>query len=76
MRQSAIEGAMSLVLGSFAVLTAAWPEWIEAKYGVSPDGGNGSLEWAVVLALGCGALVAGLMARRSMRHANRAAVGS
>lgn len=41
-------GAACLVL---LVLTAAWPEWIEAIFGVEPDGGSGALEWALVVVL-------------------------
>jgi hypothetical protein len=41
-------GAACLVL---LVLTAAWPDWIEAIVGVEPDGGSGALEWALVALL-------------------------
>lgn len=75
MRRSRTEWAVSLVLGLLALLTAVWPQWIEAASGSAPDGGDGSLEWAIVLALASAALVAALMARRSMRLA-RASLGS
>lgn len=67
---------MSLILGCTAILTAVWPEWIEAIFGVELDRGDGSLEWAIVLALAIGALVAAIVARRSMGHARNAAAGS
>jgi hypothetical protein len=36
--------------GFFAVLAAIWPTWIEA-FGVDPDRGDGSLEWAIGIVL-------------------------
>ena len=37
--------------GALCVITPMWPEWIEKVFGVAPDGGDGSLEWAIVAAL-------------------------
>jgi hypothetical protein len=63
-------------LGALSVatlaLTVAWPEWIEALFGVDPDGGDGSLEWAIVGALAICTVTLPLLARREWRHAHRA----
>ena len=52
--------ATSLVI---AGLTIMWPDWIELVFKVDPDGGNGSLEWTVVVVAAMLSLVAGLLAR-------------
>ena len=56
------EIGLAAVSVAMLVLTAAWPDWIEEVFGVDPDGGNGSLEWAIVavsavVAVGCATLV-------------------
>jgi hypothetical protein len=62
-RRFRLETALALLAVVLAALTAAWPEWIEAIFGVDPDGGNGTLEWAVVAALGLAAVTFALLAR-------------
>ena len=62
-----LQAGLAVVFALMAIVTAAWPEWIEAVFGVEPDGGNGSLEAAIVVALGVAALIAALFARRSGR---------
>jgi hypothetical protein len=59
-------GATSLVL---LVITAAWPDWIEAVFGIDPDGGNGALEWAIVVVLAVVTVTAPLMAASEWRRA-------
>ena len=62
-------GAASVVLLLF---TAAWPEWIEGLFGVDPDGGDGSLEWALVVALAVMAVALPMTAHREWRRAHPA----
>jgi hypothetical protein len=44
-----------VVLGSAAgflfLLTLVWRDWIEAVFHISPDHGNGSVEWLIVSVL-------------------------
>jgi len=40
-----------LLSGSALVLTVLIPDWIERLLGAAPDGGNGSIEWGLVLGL-------------------------
>ena len=65
-----VEAAAALAGMFLALLTLAWPEWIEEIFGVEPDGGNGMAEWGIVLA--CFAIAAGLAltARREWRRAS------
>src|SRR5262245_42807953 len=65
-RRSLVETALAVAAGVFAVLAALWPAWIEA-FGIDPDHGNNSLEWAIPIALAAAAVVLGLVARRHWR---------
>jgi hypothetical protein len=47
-----------------AVLTAFVPDWIELVFQVDPDGGSGSVEWLVVVALAGCAVISAWAARR------------
>jgi uncharacterized BrkB/YihY/UPF0761 family membrane protein len=42
---------MAVLSGILSILTTILPEWIENVFGVTPDGGDGSLEWLIVLLL-------------------------
>lgn len=71
-RRPLLEAALAFAAGLSAVLAAVWPAWIEA-FGIDPDHGDGSLEWAIPIMLGAAALLMGTAARRHWRsHAARA----
>jgi hypothetical protein len=60
------------ILGSIAaflaVLTLAWPDWIEGVFGVDPDHHSGSLEWAIAAGFFVAAIVCAALARREWRR--------
>lgn len=68
---------LETVLASFtAVLsgvTLVWHGWIEA-FGFDPDHGDGSTEWAIVLALAAVTLVLAVLAR--LEYVSRAQIRS
>ena len=67
------ESILASVAAALAVLTLAWPDWIEGVFGVDPDGHSGSLEWTIVAICCVNALVLSALARRAWR---RAALGN
>lgn len=62
------EAVTALVCLAMAVLTMAWPDWIETLTGLAPDHGDGSAEWGLVLAFGAVATVSGVLARLEWRR--------
>jgi hypothetical protein len=64
-----VEVSGALLGFALAVLTLAWPEWIEEIFGVEPDGGNGMAEWGIVLGCFAIAVASSLTARREWRRA-------
>ena len=64
-----IEAALAGVSGLLFVLTLITREWIEAISGWDPDGGSGSLEWALVAVLLVVTLVFTLLARSERKRA-------
>ena len=58
------EIGLALTTAILAVVTAIWSDWIEIVFDVDPDGGNGSLEWLIVLALAGATVVFAALARR------------
>jgi hypothetical protein len=66
-----IEIVLSALLGLAAILTAAWPTWIEGLFGFDPDGGNGKAEWLIVVVLAAAAVAAAALARRDLRVVRR-----
>jgi hypothetical protein len=63
-----LEAALAAAGLALALLTLAWPEWIEEIFGIEPDGGNGAAEWGIVIALIGAAVALGLTARREWRR--------
>jgi hypothetical protein len=63
-----VEAVVAAVSGLLALLTLVTREWVELLFGVDPDGGDGSLEWLVVVALAVVALVLGALARVELRR--------
>jgi hypothetical protein len=68
-----IEIVLAAVLGIATVLTAVWPDWIERLSGWDPDGGNGSLEWLIVVVLAVITVAVAALARRDLRVVRRRA---
>jgi len=54
-----------------AILTAAWPTWLETVTGLEPDDGTGVTEWSIVAVLAVLAVLAGVLARRDHRRLAR-----
>ena len=63
-----VKAILAAVTGALGVLTLVWQEWIEAIFRVDPDGGDGSLEWAVVGVLFGATLTLILVARAEWRR--------
>jgi hypothetical protein len=59
-------GTISAVL---LIITAVCPDWIEKVLGIDPDGGTGSLEWAMVAVLAVCAVSLPLLAGNEWRRA-------
>jgi hypothetical protein len=64
-----VESALGLLTLLAGLLTAVWPQWIEALFDADPDNGSGSLEWGIVAGLWLATIVLGLMARVEWRRA-------
>ena len=47
-----VEVGVAALTTALTVLTILVPTWIETIFGIDPDGGNGTLEWAIV-AMSC-----------------------
>lgn len=62
------EVVLAVVTAGLAVLTLITREWIEAIFGVDPDGGSGALEWAIVAALFVASLALAFIARWERRR--------
>jgi hypothetical protein len=65
-----VSAALAAVL---ALVTVAWPDWIEIVTGSAPDGGSGALERAVVGGLAAAAILLAGGSRAGWRRAPPAA---
>jgi len=59
--------------GLVAVTTLVSREWIELVFGVDPDHGSGTLEWAILVALAAIAIASLSWARSEWRRVHAAA---
>ncbi|HKR70579.1 MAG TPA: hypothetical protein VJT16_17195 [Streptosporangiaceae bacterium] len=66
-----IEVVLAAVLGIATILTAVWPDWIEELFGFDPDGGNGTIEWWIVVAFAVATVAVAALARRDLRGVRR-----
>jgi hypothetical protein len=58
-----VEAVLAVLTAVLTVVTSVSPEWIEMLVGVSPDGGSGALEWALVVLLGLVTVTFAVLAR-------------
>jgi hypothetical protein len=61
------EGVLAAVSAVLTFVTAIWPDWIEILVDTSPDGGDGSFERLLALAMLAGAVLLFVAARRDYR---------
>lgn len=62
------EAIGSIGSGVLFIVTLFNREWIEAFLGVEPDGGSGTMEWAVVFILGALTLLSVTLVSREWRR--------
>jgi hypothetical protein len=67
------ESVSAFIAAVLALVTVAWPDWIENLTGSAPDGGSGVLERAVVGGLAAAAILLAIAARAEWRRAPPAA---
>ena len=67
-----VQAAFATAAAVMFVVTLISREWIEEVVHVDPDGGNGDLEWLIVVVLAMVAVVLALTARREWRRARPA----
>jgi choline-glycine betaine transporter len=51
-----------------AAVTAVIPDWFEAVFGVGPDGGDGSFEWAIVVVAVAAVILSAVVMRAEWRR--------
>lgn len=63
-----VEAGLAALTAFAFLLTLIWRDWIEVVFEVDPDGGDGSLEWLVVLALLVTSATLAMLARAEWRR--------
>lgn len=64
-----VETAGACLSGLLFVLVLAWPDWIEAAFGVDPDAGSGTLEAVIAVVALIATATFSLLARLEWRRA-------
>jgi hypothetical protein len=64
-----LEAALAAACGILALVTLITRDWIEALTGFDPDQHNGSVEWAIVVALALACVLLAFAARAEFRRA-------
>jgi hypothetical protein len=67
-RRFYVEATLAGLLAVLTVVTLISKDWIEVVFGVDPDGGNGSLEWALVAGLAVASAALSVTAWRERAH--------
>ena len=62
------EAAGAIASAVLFIITLFNREWIEIVFGVEPDGGNGTMEWAVVIVLAALTLLSLTLVGREWRR--------
>jgi hypothetical protein len=62
------ETAGAVACAVLFIVTLFNREWIEVLFGVEPDGGNGTMEWAVVVVLAALTLLSVTLVSREWRR--------
>jgi hypothetical protein len=68
-RRARVELGLALIAAVLAVVTFAWPDWIEALFRVDPDAGSGAAEWGFVFDLALLAVMLGVLDSSDLRSA-------
>ena len=68
-RRARVELGLAVIAAVLAVVTFAWPDWIEGLFRVDPDAGSGAAEWGFVFGLALLAVMLGVLGSLELRSA-------
>ena len=71
MVKARVEMLLATMFTALLLITVIWPTWIESISGLDPDGGNGGLEWLVVVVFAVLAAGTALLSRHDYRVAKQ-----